>query len=369
MIARRKKNLNLRLPPRLYAYEKKDGTYSFRFNHWDGYYIKLGSDLDAARKKAHSIHAGKPIVGSLADLVQEYWKSVWFTNLAVRTKADYEEHSKHVLRVFGQMAPDDIHATHIAHYLRIERKKAPVRANREIRGFLSSVYEYGIEIGAAKSNPCRQVRRNPEKPRTRKVEKLEISGISKTAAKMGASAQLITLAAEFCAIAGRRREDVLRLPIPKHDDEIIRIEQQKTKYDEAQVIIEIPITTGLRDVIDRARAIHRLREQLFEEREAARLAKGKIGKEKCPVRSRFLFCTQQGQPYSNSGFKTMWNRIQVQWEVEGGKRFTFHDLRAYYVTEAKARGWEVKDTTGHKDESTANRIYDRRRDRKGRPLE
>lgn len=369
MIAKRKKHLNLRLPPRVDAYMKKDGTFSFRFKHWDGHYIKLGCDIEEARKKGHALNAGKPLVGSLAELIEEYWKSTWFTNLAPRTKLDYEEHSKQVIKVLGELAPNDITPQHLGRYLRMERASAPVRANREIRGFLSTVYEFGIEIGSALANPCRQIRRNKETPRTRKVETHELAGVVEVAKTIGPSAQLITLAAEFCAIAGRRRQDVLRLPLPKHGEMETRIEPQKVKRGEAQMTIEIPLTPGLLDIIERAKEVHRLRERLFDEREAKRLAKGKTGKEQRPVRSMtWIFCTQQGQPYSDAGFKTMWNKIQVKWEEEGGTRFTFHDLRAYYVTEAKAKGWQVSDTTGHKDESTANKIYDRRRVRKARPL-
>lgn len=50
-------------------------------------------------------------------------------------------------------------------------------------------------------------------------------------------------------------------------------------------------------------------------------------------------------------------------------RITFHDLRAYYVTEGKERGIQVTEATGHKSDATANRIYDRRRVRKATPLE
>lgn len=369
MIAKRKKNLNLRLPPRVEARQKKDGTFTFRFKHWDGYHIPLGNDLEEARRKGHSLNAGQPLVGSLTALADEYEKSIWYKRLAVSTKVDYENCRKQVLNIFGSMRPDDITPQHIARYMRIERASAPIRANREIRGYLSSVYEYGIEIGAAQSNPCRMVRRNPEKPRTRKVETNEITGIHEVAKEIGPSAQLLALAAKFCALAGRRREDVLRLPLPKPDDEIIVIQPQKIKHDEATVTIEIPITAGLREVIEQVRGVHRLREQLFDEREAKRTAQGRIGKERRPVRSLFMFCNQQGQPYSDAGFKAMWNRLQIRWEEKGNNRFTFHDLRAYYVTEAKARGWQVKDTTGHKDESTANRVYDRRRIRKATPLE
>jgi integrase len=165
---------------------------------------------------------------------------------------------------------------------------------------------------------------------------------------------MMTLIAEFCAVAGQRHEDVLRLLLPKEDDAVICVDPLKTKYDEAQVTTETPFTEGLRDIIARARELRNTP------------ASGK--KPTAVVLGRHLFCNRKGQPYTDSGFKTMWNPLQVRLDGQGGERFTFHDLRGYYVSEAKARGWQVKDTTGHKDEKTADRIYDRRRVRKARPL-
>ena len=50
-----------------------------------------------------------------------------------------------------------------ARYLHVERKNAPVQANREI-AFFASRFPEGIEQGMVESNPCRQVKRNKEKP-------------------------------------------------------------------------------------------------------------------------------------------------------------------------------------------------------------
>src|SRR5260363_414155 len=70
-------------------------------------------------------------------------------------------------------------------------------------------------------------------------------------------------------------------------------------------------STHLRDIVIRAKALPR------------------------PIGGFFLFCNRKGQPYTDRGFKAMWNRLQVEYAQEGGRRFTFHDLRAYYVTEGK----------------------------------
>ena len=68
---------------------------------------------------------------------------------------------------------------------------------------------------------------------------------------------------------------------------------------------------------------------------------------KRPIRGLYLFCTRQGQPYSDTGFKAMWNRVQVKWADQGGMRFTFHDIRAKALTDAKRLGLDAQSLAGH----------------------
>jgi len=68
---------------------------------------------------------------------------------------------------------------------------------------------------------------------------------------------------------------------------------------------------------------------------------------KRPIRGFYLFCTKQGQPYSDTGFKAMWNRVQVKWAESGGERFTFHDIREKSLTDAKRLGLDAQSLAGH----------------------
>jgi len=40
-----------------------------------------------------------------------------------------------------------------------------------------------------------------------------------------------------------------------------------------------------------------------------------------PVASMYLICNQQGQRDTDSGFKSMWNRLQVAWHKAGVRAF------------------------------------------------
>jgi|TARA_B110000908_G_C10217467_1_gene433511 integrase len=43
----------------------------------------------------------------------------------------------------------------------------------------------------------------------------------------------------------------------------------------------------------------------------------------------------------------MWQRVQVKWAELGGKRFTFHDIRAKALTDAKNKGMDAQTLAGH----------------------
>ena len=88
-----------------------------------------------------------------------------------------------------------------------------------------------------------------------------------------------------------------------------------------------------------------------------------------PVASMYVICNRQGQRYTDSGFKSMWNRLQVAWHEAGCTRFHYHDLRARSVGKLKADGRQAKDITGHTTEATAERIYDRRTAKRGKAVE
>ena len=54
-----------------------------------------------------------------------------------------------------------------------------------------------------------------------------------------------------------------------------------------------------------------------------------------------------------------------QWKYAGNERFWFHDLRAKAITDMKEQGRDAKEVSGHKTDAMVNRVYDRRRVRRG----
>ena len=334
MVARRRKFLKLGLLPRMDAYRKKDGSHTYRFKNYDGTYTKLGSDLDAARKQAAELLSGKPIEGSIGDLAKAYFQSSTFKALAPRTQKDYDRDSKPVLAIFGRMVPSAIKPSFVARYLRVERSAAPVKANREMAWF-SALFQFGIDQGRCEFNPCRQVRRNKETPRSVLPETDSVLGIIKLGREMGRAYRMAALIACTVAITGNRRQDVLGLTDfnAPDDGEGVRVVERKRKPGAPERVRLTLWSDSLRDVVLEARIIR-------------------------VAGCTFIFSTEQGDPYCDSGFQTNWGRLNREWRKRGGQEFTAHDLRAYFVTEKTERG-ENPET--HANKATEAKIYDRRR--------
>jgi integrase len=84
-----------------------------------------------------------------------------------------------------------------------------------------------------------------------------------------------------------------------------------------------------------------------------------------------LICRRNGKPYTSSGFQTHWQRLMVK-AAEGKKnadgsiaqapviaeRFTFHDIRAKSLSDAKSLE-EAQARGGHADSKITQRVYRR----------
>jgi site-specific recombinase XerD len=103
-----------------------------------------------------------PIPDRLGLIFQKYLASA---EIAAPTRKEYTRVLEGILtHRFGHMRPDDVQPTDIAQFLEDRKREgAAVSGNRE-RAALSSAFEYAMRNGWARSNPCRGVRRNKERP-------------------------------------------------------------------------------------------------------------------------------------------------------------------------------------------------------------
>jgi len=82
-----------------------------------------------------------------------------------------------------------------------------------------------------------------------------------------------------------------------------------------------------------------------------------------------VFPARGGNPYTEQDFKAMWSKLVLKALAEKAieKRFTFHDLRTYYVTQHKVQRGALPDL--HANPGTTARVYDRTKEVKRRSLE
>lgn len=335
MIARRRTNLHL--PPRMYLYRGKRKTTYYTITAANER-INLGHDLADAKRKLLELEEGRPVAGTIADLIRRYMKEI-SPKKAPRTHKDEIDSAKRLTDVFGKMKPADLRPVHVAQYLDLRGQKAPVRANRE-KALLSHIFSTAMRWGIVDSNPCRGVARNTERPRDRFVTDAELSAFCELAESISDTGKMLARSARLAYLTGQRRGDLLKLRLDQLTDDGIMIKQGKTG---AKVLIEW--TPALRDCVAALRALPR------------------------PVSGMFLICNRSGQTYTDSGFKALWGRVMTAWADQGNERFHFHDLRAKAITKMVEDGRQARDLSGHKTDEMVAKVYDRRSIKRSKAVE
>lgn len=334
MVGRRTKSAPL--PPRLYVYQGKRRSTYYTITPANER-INLGHDLIDAKRQLIDLEAGRPVAGTIGELLDRYMQEV-SPKKAPATHKDEKASKAFLTKVFGKMRPQDVRPVHVARYLDERGKTAPVRANRE-KALFSHVYSMAMRWGIVDFNPCKGVTRNTETPRDRLVTDRELCSFIAHSAG-GETGTLLALTAWLAYLTSQRRGDLLKLRLDRIIDDGILIQQGKTG---AKVLVEW--TPKLRECVAELRTIPR------------------------PVRGMYLICNKAGQPYTDSGFKALWGRAMTAWVDAGGERFHFHDLRAKAVTRMVEDGRKAQDLSGHASEAMVSKVYDRRAFKRSKAVE
>jgi integrase len=332
------------LLPRMEARPRKDGLVAYRYHPVGAKPIPLGTDKAEACRKVLDLLGINDDRGTITKLWEQYQQTPGWRGLAERTRADYAEYSGPLLVVFGEMRAAEITAPMVARYLRVERGAAPKRANREV-SLLGNLIGLAIERGEAAANPCRGglVKRNFEQSRPEAPAKAQIDALARFAESKGGQWATITMAAEFASLVGARQAEFLRLYWPQFGTEEVRLRRAKQRGGREK-IESISVRLALLALRTRLQAI---------------ATDGRVGA---------VFPNRQGNPYTASGFAAMWGKLMREAMAKKviERRFTFHDLRAYYTTEHKAQTGELPDI--HASPTTTAKVYDRAKISKRRSL-
>lgn len=193
-----------------------------------------------------------------------------------------------------------------------------------------------VERGDIDANPCKQVKRNREQPRTEAPDPQDVKALADWLDTQGGQRRVIGLMAEFASMAGSRRVEFLGLTLPQIDSEtsIIRLMRAK-QHGGAKRVENVIITPAMEALVQRLRDLA------------------------LPYGSLHVFLTRDGNPYTESAFTSIWQRSIVEaLELKFiARRFTFHDLRAYYTTQHKAQYGGLPEL--HADAKTTAKVYDR----------
>lgn len=316
--------------PRLYVYKGKQRETYYTITR-DNTRLNLGHELIAAKRKLIDLEAGRPVAGTIAELIERYMGEVSPKKAPTTHKGELDS-APRLVAIFGKMRPADLRPTHVAKYLDLRGKEAPVRANRE-KALLSHIFTKAMRWGIVDTNPCRGVERNTETPRDRLVTDEELAAFLAFARALGNTETMLAAVAWLAYLTAQRRGDLLKLRLDDITDEGIFVIQGKSKGT-SRVLIEW--TAALCQAVCVLHSLPR------------------------DTPSQYLIANHKGQAYTDSGFKGMWGKVMVRWMAEGNENFHFHDLRAKAITKMVEQGRKARDLSGHKTDAMINSTYDRR---------
>ena len=330
------------LLPRMEAIPLKKGTL-YRYHPVGGKPISLGHDKAAAIRAVLDLLGHNPDAGTLRHIWQQFQQhSPRWRKYAASTQADYKEAWAQIEPRLGHMRPPDIDTPIIAHYVHKERATAPKRANTE-KALLSVLFDYAITIGEATSNPAKNVPLHAlEARRTLPQQQAVGAFLQWLYISPHRQRHVIAAMAEFASLAGNRRIEIRSLEWSAIDTSarlVITMRAKQRASKRGAVAENITISARLANVIQRLQNIR-------EERGGD---------------CAWVFPNENNNPYSDAGFKTIWQRTMRE-AIEAGiitaaQRFTFHSLRSLYATEHKRQHGQLPDL--HANPATTASIYDR----------
>lgn len=327
---RRKKNKHL--PPRVY--ERRGKLYYVHPETEEWIPLK-----DGLRTWAQLVQASEPPL-TLTALWARYDLEV-LSKLAPKTRRNRIQEWSVLEPTFGHVAPEDVEPHHAWRYWR-ERGETE-GARHEVR-CLSALLTYARQVGARKApNPCFGLQFPAAGPRTRYVTDAEFWAVRDLAGQMPGYA-MVGYAVELALLTGMSQIDILKLERRQLLADGIIFDRSKTQQP-----------------------------QLIEWNDELRtLVYDKILKERPQFRQALICKTKgkPGRPYSSQGFESMWQRVMTRalgvknpdgtWKHAPviAERFTFHDLRAKSLSDARSLE-EAQKRGGHADSKITQRVYRR----------
>lgn len=322
-MARPRSKKNAWMPPHVERYK---GGYRWNRRNCGTKHLAPSDATQAEVWAAYERHFSTLPDDTLSTVIDAYFKSPQFFELKPGTQKDYQYRAPKIREVFGAMKPDTITSPHVQLFMDARGSVHKSAANQE-KAFLSMIFNWGKARGyIGIENPVTSVRRVKTTAGGRYVEDWEYEALYKFMPPMFQSAM------EIAYLCASRRQDVVALKREHMKDDGLLIVQGKTN--KAQLKLWTP---RLRQAVDQALSIkHR-------------------------IDSMAIIRNESGQPYTVSGFSTMWGKLMDR-AIEKGvieSRFRFHDLKVKAISDYVG---DKQNFSGHKTRSMVER-YNRTADK------
>ena len=260
-------------------------------------------------------NTNEPTVAAILDRFERDY----VPTLSPRTQIDYKRHIEKLKEIFGDRIAAELKPKDFGPFLDV--KKGKIQRNRSLAVLSCAFSEAVGRWYWLERNVLRDVKRHPSTPRSRYVTDAEFEAV-----KLIAPLRL-RLAMELALLTGQRQGDIIDMKWEQIQDVGIVVEQSKTGKK-----LAIEITPALEAVLDRCWNL--------------------------PGRGEYVITRSIGGRYTSEGFRATWQRTINRYVHRGGKRFTFHDLRAKSASDSETIDAAYQ-RLGHTSMSMTRRAYDR----------
>jgi integrase len=266
---------------------------------------------------------------TVARLAEQYFASRWFMRKRPSTQRQYRDCWRMLEKVWCEVDVSKVRQKHVRLWMDKRGETSEVSANHE-KSVLYNIFAHAFERSLIRENPCVGVKKFPESARDRYIEDEEYYSF------LTVSKPIVQVAMEIAYCCGARSQDVRAIMLRDLRDDGIYIRQGKTGKKQIKAW-----TPRLRDAVEQAL---RLRADIL-----TRLP---------TVASQYLVVSNTAQPYTESGFKSLWqkNRQAVAQQLGEPIDWTYHDIKAKAVSDFEGNKQEF---SGHKTASQVA-IYDRK---------
>ncbi|WP_076543077.1 tyrosine-type recombinase/integrase [Shewanella sp. UCD-KL21] len=316
------------LPPSVYVHKRSGVPESFILKRLNS--TKVLCKITATPAEVWEAYERELQTTSLdytvSRLAIDYLGSQNFNDLAARTQKDRKIEINNLVKVFGEMKPDNVEPRHLRQYMDSRGENSKTQANHELSA-ASVVFAWGYERGRCKTNPAKGIKKFKIKPRDRYITDTEYNAL------MACTEARLRIAIEISYLCAARQGDVLQLTWEQIYDDGIFIQQGKTGKKQIK-----EWSNRLRAVIDEAKLLHK------------------------EFASTYVINKNNGGNLTAEGLRSAWKRAMLKMEQDYPnieRTFTFHDIKAKGISDFEGTLSQKQQFSGHKTMAQLN-TYDRK---------